>query len=50
LSKAVALALKDIKGKNYHGIVALKAKRIIDLGLAIYGVGSQVKAAFGIGK
>jgi hypothetical protein len=50
LSQAVALALKDIKDKNYHGIVALKAKKIIDLGLAIYGVGSQIKAAFGEGK
>jgi hypothetical protein len=47
LSQAVAKALKAIKEKNYHGIVALKAKNIIDLGLAIYGVGSKVKAAFG---
>jgi hypothetical protein len=47
LSQAVGLALKAIKEKNYHRIVALKAKNIIDLGLAIYGVGSKVKAAFG---
>jgi hypothetical protein len=50
LSKAVGLAIKAIKEKNYHGIVALKAKKIIDLGLAVYGVGSQVTASFGESK
>jgi hypothetical protein len=47
LSKATHRALKDIAEKDYHGVVKLRAKKIIDLGLAVYGRGTQVKAAFG---
>jgi hypothetical protein len=47
LSKTTLDALKAIAEKNYHDTVKLKAKEIIDLGLAISGYGSQVKAAFG---
>jgi hypothetical protein len=47
LSKGVALALKALNEKNHHSVLANKANKIIDLGLAIYGVGNQVKAAFG---
>jgi hypothetical protein len=46
LSKAVQEALDDIEKRDYHGIVKLEAKKIIDLGLAVCGYGSQVKAAF----
>jgi hypothetical protein len=47
LSKAAQQALEDIKTNDYHGIVKLKANEIVDFGLAIYGVGSKVKAIFG---
>jgi hypothetical protein len=47
LSKAAEVALRDIIKKDYHGILALKAKEFIDLGLAVYGYGGQVMAAFG---
>jgi DNA-binding ferritin-like protein (Dps family) len=47
LSKAAQQALDDAKTRNYQGIVKLNANVIIDLGLAIYGVGSKVKAIFG---
>jgi hypothetical protein len=49
LSQAAQKALKDIAAKDYHGPFKLEAKRFIDLGLAIFGVGSQVKALFGPG-
>ncbi|MDR2142439.1 MAG: hypothetical protein LBR11_11765, partial [Deltaproteobacteria bacterium] len=49
LAKAAQEALKDIAAKDYHGPFRLEAKEFIDLGLAIYGVGSQVKAIFGPG-
>jgi hypothetical protein len=47
LSQAAQTALRDISAKDYHGPFRLEAKEFIDLGLAIYGVGSQVKAIFG---
>jgi hypothetical protein len=47
LSKAVEKALSDIIERDYHGIIKHKAKEIIDLGLAVYGGGSEVKAGFG---
>jgi hypothetical protein len=46
LSRAVQEALSDIVARGYHGIIGLKAKEIIDLGLAVYGNGVKVKAAF----
>jgi hypothetical protein len=46
LSKAAQLALDAIKDKDYHGIFALKADEIIDLGLAIYGPGDPIKVVF----
>ncbi|MDR1658322.1 MAG: hypothetical protein LBT47_12365, partial [Deltaproteobacteria bacterium] len=46
LSQSVQQALLDIKERDYHGIVKLKAAKIIDLGLAIYGNGAKIKAAF----
>jgi hypothetical protein len=49
LSQAAQTALRDIGAKDYHGPFRLEAKEFIDLGLAIYGVGSQVKAIFGPG-
>jgi hypothetical protein len=36
-----------IAEKNYSGILGHKPKKIIELGLAISGYGTQVKAAFG---
>jgi hypothetical protein len=45
LSKATKTALKAIAERNYHDTVKFKAKEIIELGLAISGYGSQVKAA-----
>jgi hypothetical protein len=47
LSKAAQKALSDIAERDYHGILKFNAKEIIVLGLAIYGDGSEVKAAFG---
>jgi hypothetical protein len=47
LSKAVHKALRDITERDYQGLLRHKAKEIIDLGLAVYSHGSQVKAAFG---
>jgi hypothetical protein len=47
LSKATEVALRAIIEKDYHGVLALKAKEFIDLGLAVYGYGGQVMAAFG---
>jgi hypothetical protein len=46
LSKAVQQALDDVKTRNYQGIVKLNANVIIGLGLAIYGVGTKIKAKF----
>jgi hypothetical protein len=46
LAKAAQEALTDIAAKNYPGPFRLETKEFIDLGLAIYGVGSQVKAIF----
>jgi hypothetical protein len=47
LTETAKIALTTISEKGYHGIVGPKAKKIIDLGLAIFGKGSKVKAAFG---
>jgi hypothetical protein len=47
LSGAVQQALKQIVEKDYHGPFKLQAKEFIDLGLALYGDGLTVKAAFG---
>jgi hypothetical protein len=47
LSSAVQEALKQIVEKDYHGPFKLQAKEFIDLGLALYGDGLTVKAAFG---
>jgi uncharacterized membrane-anchored protein YjiN (DUF445 family) len=47
LSKAAKQALDDVTTRNYHGTVKLNANAIIDLGLAVYGVGSKVKSIFG---
>jgi hypothetical protein len=46
-SQAAQQALEDISKKNYPGILKLKAKEIIALGLAIYSHGAQIKAVFG---
>jgi hypothetical protein len=48
LSKAVKEALYQIEKKDYHGPLkkGLKAKEIIDLGLAIYGAGTYAMEAF----
>ena len=46
LSEAAQTALKAISEKNYHGIVAYKAKEIIDLGLSTFGHEPKVKALF----
>jgi hypothetical protein len=48
LPKAAGEALDQIEKKDYHGPIkkGLKAKEIIDLGLAIYGSGTHVMAAF----
>jgi hypothetical protein len=46
LSEAAQTALKAITEKNYHGIVAYKAKEIIDLGLSAFGHEPKVKALF----
>jgi Glu-tRNA(Gln) amidotransferase subunit E-like FAD-binding protein len=47
LSKAADEAVRDIAQGGYHGIIGSEAKEIIDLGLAVYGHGDQVKAVFG---
>jgi hypothetical protein len=47
LSEATQGALNDIITRNYHGILQHRAKEIIDIGMAIYGHGEQVKVAFG---
>jgi hypothetical protein len=47
LSKAAHKALKAIIEKD-DGALRLKTKNIIALGLGVYGVGSKVKAAFGL--
>jgi transcriptional regulator NrdR family protein len=47
LSHAAQKALKDIDQRHYHGPIEYKAKKIIDLGLAIFGKGNIVKAIFG---
>jgi hypothetical protein len=46
LTKAVKEALTAIIEKDYHGLVNYKANEFIDLGLSVYGFGSEVKAAF----
>jgi hypothetical protein len=46
LSKAVQEAFRNIDDRDYHGIVKLEAKEMIDLALAVYGFGAEVKAAF----
>jgi hypothetical protein len=47
LSDAAQEALEQIGEKDGHGPFKLQAKEFIDLGLAIYGDGLTVKAAFG---
>jgi hypothetical protein len=47
LSAATTQALKDIMNREYHGIIKLKAKEIIDIGIALYGNGEIVKTVFG---
>ncbi|MDR1657109.1 MAG: hypothetical protein LBT47_06080, partial [Deltaproteobacteria bacterium] len=47
LAKATEEALNNIVDRGYHGLLGHKPKEIIDLGLAIYGNGLEVKAAFG---
>jgi hypothetical protein len=46
LTTAVADALTQIENRRYHGPFELQAKEFIDLGLALYGDGLTVKAAF----
>jgi hypothetical protein len=46
LLKSANKALSDISKKDYHGPLRLKAKEIIDIGLAIYDYGANVKAVF----
>jgi hypothetical protein len=48
LSKALGEALSGIAKGDYHGVIDCDAKEIIDMGLAVYGHGHRVKAAFGI--
>jgi hypothetical protein len=50
LSKAADEALLSIEKKDYHSLLRNSADRFIDLGLAIYGSGSKVKAVFGKSK
>ena len=45
LTKASNQAVYDIAAREYRGVLALRAKRIVDLGLAIHG--DKVKAVFG---
>jgi hypothetical protein len=47
LSETAEKALMAIAEKNYSGILGHKPKNTIELGLAISGYGTQVKAAFG---
>jgi hypothetical protein len=51
LSEAAELALRSVTDKYYHDVIISKAvikpKEIIDLGLAVYGGGKKVLAAFG---
>jgi hypothetical protein len=46
LSAATDQALCEIVDGGYQGIVPLDAKEIISLGVAIYGIGAKIKAAF----
>ncbi|MDR1486669.1 MAG: AAA family ATPase [Deltaproteobacteria bacterium] len=48
LSDAAQRALSDITERNYHGMLKKEAKAFIDLGLAFYGYGEKIKAAFGV--
>ncbi|MDR2198889.1 MAG: AAA family ATPase [Deltaproteobacteria bacterium] len=47
LTEASQKALNDIIQKDYHGPLKVWAKEFIDMGLSIYGFGSNVKAIFG---
>ncbi|MDR2199117.1 MAG: AAA family ATPase [Deltaproteobacteria bacterium] len=47
LAKAARKALSDITKKLYHDQINLKAKKIIDIGISIYGNGNHVMALFG---
>jgi hypothetical protein len=49
LAEAVQNALADIEERNYYGGLRLKAAKIMALGIAIYGNGSEVASAFGKG-
>jgi phosphoglycolate phosphatase-like HAD superfamily hydrolase len=40
-------ALNDMVKRDYHSIISSDSKEIVDLGLAVYGHGHHVKAAFG---
>jgi hypothetical protein len=46
LTSAVSDALAQIEKGRYHGPFAIHAKEFIDLGMALYGDGSSIKAAF----
>jgi hypothetical protein len=48
LSEAAQRALSNIADRNYHGMLKKEAKAFIDLGLAFYGYGEKIKAAFGV--
>ncbi|MDR1578225.1 MAG: AAA family ATPase [Deltaproteobacteria bacterium] len=47
LLKTSQEALNDLITRDYHGSLKPMAKEIIDLGLAIFGLGSRVKVTFG---
>jgi hypothetical protein len=47
LSRLAEAALRAIVEKDYHGPFRLQAKEFIDVGLAVYGYGNHLKAAFG---
>jgi hypothetical protein len=47
LTRTSEKALKQIAENNYHGVYENEAKAFIDMGLAIYGHGADVKVLFG---
>ncbi|MDR0620710.1 MAG: AAA family ATPase [Deltaproteobacteria bacterium] len=47
LAKGAEKALEDITARNYRQVIGNEAKRIIDLGMAIYDHGAKVKVVFG---
>jgi hypothetical protein len=46
LTKAAMDAINDVIKKDYHGPIGYMAEDIIDLGVAIYGYGLEIKAIF----